>query len=90
MKAADIPDATFVAAVVEAARLRNSPTADRWAIACVLAGRPEDVGVNFDGYPHMPNKVVLAKARKLVLRGLLSGCACGCRGDFEPVDEVAP
>lgn len=30
-----------------------------------------------------PEKVVLAKLRSLVKRGLLDGCACGCRGDFE-------
>jgi hypothetical protein len=26
---------------------------------------------------------VLAKAQSLIDRGLLYGCACGCRGDFE-------
>jgi hypothetical protein len=30
-----------------------------------------------------PEKVVLAKARRLISRGLLDGCTCGCRGDFE-------
>lgn len=30
-----------------------------------------------------PEKVMLAKMRKLVLRGLVDGCACGCRGDFK-------
>lgn len=30
-----------------------------------------------------PEKVVLAKLRSLIKRGLLAGCACGCRGDFE-------
>lgn len=29
-----------------------------------------------------PEKVVLAKMRAMVKRGLVSGCACGCRGDF--------
>jgi hypothetical protein len=29
-----------------------------------------------------PRKVVLAKARKLIKRGLLGGCGCGCRGDW--------
>lgn len=28
-------------------------------------------------------KIVLAKAHKLIKRKLLSGCDCGCRGDFE-------
>jgi hypothetical protein len=29
-----------------------------------------------------PGKVVLAKMRTLIKRGLVGGCACGCRGDF--------
>ena len=32
--------------------------------------------------PEFPEKVVLAKLRSLVKRGMLNGCACGCRGDF--------
>lgn len=30
-----------------------------------------------------PAKVALAKMRSLVKRGLVAGCACGCRGDFQ-------
>lgn len=30
-----------------------------------------------------PAKLQLSKMRKLIERGLVSGCACGCRGDFE-------
>lgn len=30
-----------------------------------------------------PEKVVLAKMAALIRRGLLDGCPCGCRGDFE-------
>jgi hypothetical protein len=29
-----------------------------------------------------PLKVQLAKMRALIKRGLVLGCACGCRGDF--------
>lgn len=29
-----------------------------------------------------PEKVVLAKARSLIRRGVIGGCGCGCRGDF--------
>jgi hypothetical protein len=28
-------------------------------------------------------KLVLAKMKRLINRGLVKGCACGCRGDFE-------
>lgn len=32
--------------------------------------------------PGTPAKLVLAKMRKLIRRGVVAGCACGCRGDF--------
>lgn len=31
----------------------------------------------------IPEKVALAKMRGLIGRGLVDGCGCGCRGDFE-------
>lgn len=33
-----------------------------------------------------PAKLVLAKMRMLLKRGLVNGCGCGCRGDFELTD----
>lgn len=30
-----------------------------------------------------PAKVLNAKLRSMLRRGLITGCACGCRGDFE-------
>jgi hypothetical protein len=33
--------------------------------------------------PIFPSEVILAKASALIRRGLLTGCDCGCRGDFE-------
>lgn len=32
---------------------------------------------------HVPGKLVLAKMRQMMRRGFVSGCDCGCRGDFE-------
>lgn len=29
-----------------------------------------------------PQKLIIAKLYKLVKRGLIDGCCCGCRGDF--------
>lgn len=34
-----------------------------------------------------PGKVVLAKMRTLIRRGLVDGCGCGCRGDFVLTDK---
>lgn len=37
--------------------------------------------------PGLHDKLVLAKMRMLMRRGLVSGCDCGCRGDFEITDK---
>jgi hypothetical protein len=34
-----------------------------------------------------PHKVALAKMKSLHKRGLVGGCPCGCRGDFEITDK---
>ena len=34
-----------------------------------------------------PEKLVLAKMRQLISKGLVDGCDCGCRGDFELTDK---
>lgn len=52
----------------------------QWDVAGALrlAGYRACRGVN-----EMPSALVLAKATRLINRGLLTGCPCGCRGDFE-------
>jgi hypothetical protein len=35
----------------------------------------------------VPRKIVLRKLQKLNKRGLIGGCPCGCRGDFEITDK---
>jgi hypothetical protein len=32
--------------------------------------------------PETPEKVILAKMRSMIKRGLVDGCPCGCRGNF--------
>lgn len=32
--------------------------------------------------PNVPTKLMLAKMGRLMERGLVDGCTCGCRGDF--------
>jgi len=67
VKTSDITDEAFLA-VVHQVREREQ----RWThVGDVM----EALGA--------PRRVVLSKARKLIDRGLLDGCACGCRGDFE-------
>lgn len=37
--------------------------------------------------PAFPWQVIIAKAAQLKKRGLLDGCVCGCRGDFELTED---
>jgi hypothetical protein len=37
--------------------------------------------------PGTPEKLALAKMRGLIRRGLVEGCDCGCRGDFEITEK---
>jgi hypothetical protein len=37
--------------------------------------------------PETPSKVLHAKMKSLYKRGLVGGCDCGCRGDFEITDK---
>ena len=34
-------------------------------------------------FPEVPPKVIRAKLHNLLRRGFITGCCCGCRGDFE-------
>lgn len=87
MQCKDISDERFVAAVRTVMKLRGHLGASRRDTAAVLDGHPEWVGQPeaTDGLSvQIPENLVRAKARRLIRRKLLSGCACGCRGDFEP------
>lgn len=95
MKASDITDEAFLAAIGTVLRRRPEIAglgASRWDIGSVLDGHPEWVGLvqATDGTSvSIPEKVVLAKAKRLIERGLINGCACGCRGDFERIAVAA-
>lgn len=68
MKAADLPDASVLRAVDESCRDRGM-----WSSTSAIA----------EVFPQAPFKVVAAKLSKLLKRKLLTGCDCGCRGDWE-------
>jgi hypothetical protein len=36
--------------------------------------------------PGTPRKLALSKLKSMAAKGLIGGCACGCRGDFEITD----
>jgi hypothetical protein len=35
----------------------------------------------------VPDKIILRKMQSLQKRGLVGGCSCGCRGDYEITDK---
>lgn len=79
MKAADIPDATFLDVV---RRLNTDVSRNREYMGMELRPPHPAMLWQVTELLAMPEKVVRAKARKLIARGLLDGCPCGCRGDF--------
>lgn len=34
-----------------------------------------------------PRKLILAKMKQMIHRGVVNGCSCGCRGDFEITEK---
>jgi hypothetical protein len=75
LQAKDIPDQVVIDAVVSQYGVHggNGPnnglaSSSLWDVQRVLSDYPP--------------KVVLAKLASLIERGMLDGCACGCRGDF--------
>lgn len=89
----ELPDWAFISAIQTAKLLRNTKdgykhtTATRWDITAVIAGYPADVisGDSIRDYPGVPPNLIRAKALKLIKRGIIDGCACGCRGDFSVI-----
>lgn len=60
------------------------PLQGQWTLWSDWYGRP---GMKQAFPSGTPRKLMLAKMKKLVDRRLVSGCACGCRGDFEITDK---
>lgn len=82
----DLPDDWFLTVVVALSKTPWSPVTftDQWD----LKGRTRWVNYwDIAALYYLPEKVVLAKARKLIRRGLLNGCYCGCRGDLELTEK---
>jgi hypothetical protein len=67
MQAKDIPDET----VLDIVR-RVNDAEDRWCLIWDLE----------EGLPGVPRKVITAKCRALIRKDKISGCTCGCRGDY--------
>lgn len=77
----DIPDRPVLAFLA---------TLGRWATwygPYVDLGPLPDNSVRHAMPPATPGKLALAKMRMLIRSGLVDGCPCGCRGDFEITEK---
>lgn len=72
IQAKDISTERFLVAIAENENVRGHPGAILWEMADIL---------------EIPRKVVQAKAKALIKQGIITGCACGCRGSFEVVER---
>jgi hypothetical protein len=81
MQAKDIPEGPvleFLAAQTRSATLGYIDR-EKW---------PDSMPTVYDAMPPgTPNKVARAKMRALIRRGLVDGCTCGCRGDYDITDK---
>lgn len=74
MQCKDIPDDVFMKAVelAPSPNLQANAWKMRWEVHWVLESMIGEI----------PEKLLMAKARKLMSRKILGGCDCGCRGDW--------
>lgn len=85
MQCKDIPDEPILRFIIASPGWKhwygkNELTLDGagdWYAKSVRNAMPEGV----------PDKLVLGKMRQLIRRGLVDGCDCGCRGDFELTEK---
>lgn len=82
MKTSDIPERPILEYLAD--------RQGKWT--CLWGGSFKDSDPEYpDVYYAMPEgtpyKLALSKMRSLHRRGLVGGCPCGCRGDFEITDK---
>ena len=72
----DIPDFPILEMLAKNPNQGHGWCGDEWNVRCAM---PSGI----------PPKLVLAKMRRLIRRGVVSGCPCGCRGDFKITEKGA-
>ena len=79
MKCKDIPDRPILEFLVSL----NGRWANWFWYEGIESNPGNTVRLAMPDGPNLPDKLVMAKMSKLMRRGLVDGCDCGCRGDFE-------
>lgn len=90
MKWSDLPEIDVLRAVEQAGRaepryLRDGVLAALWpgkVDAEIGHGEWAMIWHVETFFPGVPSKLLRAKLRRLMARGLVDGCDCGCRGDW--------
>ena len=77
MQCKDIPDAVLLDAIRRSPGTSSQNWRMRWDVQAEL-----EVVVG-----PVPENLFLAKMRRLLARGLVGGCDCGCRGDYHLPEE---
>lgn len=78
--------------VIMSAQCKDIPDLPVLSFLLSLCGRPGTIFPGFENSvqngmpPGTPEKLARAKMKSLIKRKLVSGCYCGCRGDFELTD----
>jgi hypothetical protein len=80
MQAKDIPDGPVLDFIHE-----NGGIGCNWFAADLDGVNPSSVRHAMPD--DTPDALVHAKMRRLIRRGLVDGCDCGCRGDFELTEK---
>lgn len=75
----DIPDNTVLAFLDQKPWQKDPGYEDRY-FATWYVGFPNSVLAVMP--PEANEKLALAKVNRLIKRGFIGGCGCGCRGDF--------
>lgn len=76
MQCKDIPDGVFLGAVLRTTAVDGTLNPASWRMRWNVHAELEAT-IGF-----VPERLLLAKARKLMGAGKLGGCPCGCRGDY--------
>lgn len=76
MQCKDIPDELFIVAVLETPGYDGTFGPTEWRPRWIVREKLETI------LGHIPEKLFLAKASKLMDAKKLGGCSCGCRGDY--------
>lgn len=84
MKSSDIPEKPILQFLLE----NKGKLPATWFDLSSFENKGEK-GINYsasvrEAFPSdVPDKLILSKMRKMILKELVAGCTCGCRGDFE-------